>query len=129
MSRYFTINELTRSDTAVRLGIANVPTQQERQRMEVLMNWLDGIRAKYGKPLYVNSGYRCQKLNRAVGGVWNSQHTKGEAVDLDTRCGQNKQLFDLINMYGGFDQLIWENGGKWIHVSHKATNNRGQVIR
>lgn len=129
MSRYFTLNELTRSDTAVRLGIANVPTQQDRQRMEVLMNWLDGIRAKYGKPLYVNSGYRCQQLNRAVGGVWNSQHTRGEAVDLDTRCGRNKQLFDLIKEYGGFDQLIWENGGKWVHVSHKSTNNRGQVIR
>ena len=100
------------------------------------MNWLDGIRAKYGKPLYVNSGYRCQKLNRAVGGVSNSQHLKGQAADIciDGDLRKGRKWFEYIRQHLTFDQLIWEHdrsGTYWIHVSYVAPaygRNRKQVI-
>lgn len=129
MAKYFTMAEMTRSETASRLKINNTPDAPTRERLETLMTYLDKIREEARCPLYVNSGYRCKKLNRIVGGVGNSQHMRGEAADLDTRTGHNKDLFDLIIKIGGFDQLIWENGGRWIHVSHKENGNRGQIIR
>lgn len=129
MAKYFTMAEMTRSETAKKLKINNTPDTETTERLNELMAYLDTIREEARCPLYVNSGYRCKKLNRIVGGVGNSQHMKGEAADLDTRTGNNKALFDLIRKMGGFDQLIWENGGRWIHVSHKKNGNRGQVIR
>ena len=68
----------------------------------------------------MNSGYRSPKLNKRVGGVPKSQHQKGEAVDITTgSIKQNKVLYDIIDKQGNYDQLIWENGGEWIHVSYK----------
>ena len=77
-------------------------------------------RREYGKYIKVNSGYRALKLNKRVGGVAKSQHQKGEAVDITTgSIKQNKALYDIIDKQGNYDQLIWENGGEWIHVSYK----------
>ena len=90
------------------------------------------MREAWGRPIVVNSGYRCPKLNRAVGGVARSQHTKGEAADIRTlsnRRWENEQLFKLIvKMKLPFDQLIDEHGYSWIHVSYSEGKNRRQVL-
>jgi hypothetical protein len=87
------------------------------------------LRTVYGKPIRVNSGYRCPKLNKAVGGSATSQHVLGQAADITGgNKSENKILFDLIkSLKLPFDQLIWENGGTWVHVSY-GPRNRRQVL-
>lgn len=83
--KHFTMQELASSATAERKGIDNTPDQKAAAALTVLVaNVLDPLRDAWGKPIVVNSGYRCPKLNRAVGGVARSQHTKGEAADIRT---------------------------------------------
>lgn len=131
--KYFTIQELTISNTAERKGIDNTPDQKAAAALTALVaNVLDPLREAWGKPIVVNSGYRCPKLNRAVGGVARSQHTKGEAADIRTlsnRRWENEQLFKLIvQLKLPFDQLIDEHGYSWIHVSYAEGRNRRQVL-
>ena len=86
------------------------------------------------EPIPISSGFRCQTLNNAVGGVRNSQHLKGEAADLciggDIQKG--KKWFAWIKAHCEFDQLIWEHNSKgtyWVHVSYRADGqNRKQAI-
>lgn len=131
--KYFTMTELTSSATARRKGIDNTPDAKAKAALSALVaNVLDPLREKYGKPIVVSSGYRCPKLNKAVGGVARSQHTKGEAADIrcvsDSRA-ENKRLFDLIVASGlPFDQLIDEYGYDWVHVSFKDGANRRQIL-
>lgn len=131
--KYFTIQELTISNTAQRKDIDNTPDQKAAAALTALVaNVLDPLREAWGKPIVVNSGYRCPKLNRAVGGVARSQHTKGEAADIRTlsnRRWENEQLFQLIvQLKLPFDQLIDEHGYSWIHVSYSEGKNRRQVL-
>lgn len=131
--KYFTIQELTISNTAQRKGIDNTPDQKAAAALTALVtNVLDPLREAWGKPIVVNSGYRCPKLNRAVGGVVRSQHTKGEAADIRTlsnRRWENRQLYDLIRKLGlPYDQLIDEYDYSWIHVSYAEGRNRRQVL-
>ena len=93
---------------------------------------LDPARERYGKPVCVNSGYRCSKHNAAVGGVVGSQHMRGEAADIC--CSDNERLARIIEENGRYDQLIryMGPGGKirFIHVSWKRNGqNRKQVLR
>lgn len=123
MGKYFTINELTKSSTAQRLHINNNPTQEVKDNLNKLIdNVLDPLRELYGKPIIVNSGYRCTKLNKAIGGAKNSQHLVGQASDIRTVQNtkeSNKELFDLIkNSKLPFDQLINEYDYNWVHVSY-----------
>ena len=129
MGKYFTIDELCRSGTADRLGIKNVPSADVKERLEELINeLLDPVREAWGKPIRVNSGYRCPQLNKAVGGVANSQHLKGEAADITTgSTWENKALFELIRKNYEFDQLIDESRFTWVHVSY-VKKNRRQVL-
>ena len=129
MGKYFTIDELCRSGTADRLGIKNVPSADVKEKLEVLINeLLDPVREAWGKPIRVNSGYRCPQLNKAVGGVANSQHLKGEAADITTgSTWENKALFELIRKKYEFDQLIDESRFTWVHVSF-VKKNRRQVL-
>lgn len=131
--KYFTINELTSSTTAVARGIRNTPSLLEIRCLTALVdNVLDPARSELGRPITVTSGFRCKALNKIVGGTSNSQHVKGQAVDIT--CYDNKRLFDIIRRQGSFDQLIWEKGtGKapaWVHVSYNMNNvrQRGQVL-
>lgn len=131
--KYFTIQELTISNTAQRKSIDNTPDQKAAAALTALVaNVLDPLREAWGRPIVVNSGYRCPKLNRAVGGVARSQHTKGEAADIRTlsnRRWENEQLFKLIvQLKLPFDQLIDEHGYSWIHVSYAEGRNRRQVL-
>lgn len=130
--KHFTIDELCRSDTARSRGIDNTPAEDVRKNLEALVaNVLDPLREWYGKPIYVNSGYRCPALNKAVGGVANSQHLTGQAADIDVNDrAENRRLMKHIEDNLDFDQLIWENGGAWVHVSYRADGkNRRQVLR
>ena len=133
--KYFSIEELCASDTAERKKIDNTPNADARLRMQRLIEQLlDPIRAAWGGPITVNSGYRSPALNRAVGGVATSQHVKGEASDITVgSSAENKRLFDKIvelQKAGriAFDQLIDESNYKWIHISYRAGNNRNQVL-
>lgn len=132
MGKYFTINELTKSSTAQRLHIDNTPSQNVKDNLTKLIdNILDPLRELYGKPIVVNSGYRCPKLNKAVGGARNSQHLIGQASDIRTVSNtkeSNKQLFNLIkDSKLPFDQLINEYDFNWVHVSYSPRNRR-QVL-
>lgn len=133
--KYFTIRELTKSNTAVRKGINNTPNSIIVNSLTALIdNVLDPLREKWGAPIIVTSGYRCPALNRAVGGASGSQHTKGEAADIrsmsDSRDDNMKLLRCLLNSGIEFDQVIAENVDSqgrpdWIHVSFtRARQNR-----
>lgn len=130
---YFTIEELIKSSTARRKGIPNLPNGEQKENLIALVdNVLDPLRKLWGKPVIVTSGFRCAKLNRAVGGVAKSQHTKGQAADIRTvenTTMANKQLFDVAMRSGlPFDQLIDEYGYNWIHISFNSKGNRKQVL-
>lgn len=133
MSRYFSLWEMTRSDTAERRGISNTPNHDVLPRLHYLMEkCLDPIREAWGKPIGVNSGYRSLILNIAVGGSPTSQHLTGEAADITTGSVEgNRKLFGIIQQIGvDFDQLIDESGYRWIHVSCKygGKGNRRQIL-
>lgn len=130
--KYFTIQELTKSATAQRKGIDNTPSVQVRANLTALVEKvLDPLREAYGKPIIVTSGYRCEKLNKAVGGAASSQHVKGEAADIrsvEDTPEENKKLFDLIVKLGlPFDQLINEYGYDWVHVSFSSRHRRQKL--
>lgn len=126
--KYFTIEELCRSNKAEKLGIENKPHNSSvKDNLISLVNHvLDPARERLGSPITVTSGYRGPKVNDAVGGVKKSQHLNGQAADLV--CKDNKKLFDIIRDNLPYDQLIWEQGGKWVHVSYNQTFNRKQII-
>lgn len=130
--KYFTIAELCRLTEADRLGIGNRCTKEHVVYLTALVdNVLDPLRERFGKPIIVNSGFRCPALNKAVGGVANSQHVKGEAVDIDTGTRQgNKELFEIIRKELPFDQLIDEKNFSWVHVSYRGEkDNRKQILK
>lgn len=131
--KYFTIRELTKSETAIRKRIDNTPSKKQEGNLRNLVKYiLDPLREAYGKPIVVTSGFRCQALNDILGGSKTSQHKEGEASDIrtveDTR-EENKKLFDLIiELDLPFDQLINENNFDWIHVSY-SNRNRKQILK
>lgn len=130
--KYFSLAEFIQSATAKRLNIDNTPTFEIVDNLNRLADYLDNIREKLGKPILVSSGYRCPVLNKAVGGVVNSQHQKGLAADLV--CADMDGLEKVLRETGGFDQLIKEHrkGSKsfWFHVSVCTRNGkpRNQII-
>lgn len=125
-SNFFTIKELSKTNQEFN----NTPTEEAKENLKALIdNVLNPAREEYGKPIYVTSGYRSFSVNKAVKGKTNSQHTKGQAADLQTNEGKtgNKALFDIIRKQGNFDQLINEKDYSWIHVSYNSNGNRGNV--
>lgn len=116
---------------ATKTGITNIPSWQAVENLKALVNnVLDPIRESWGKPILVTSGFRCKAVNDKVGGVATSQHTKGQAADLDIGTPeQNKSLFEHICKSGiTFDQLLLENNGQWVHVSYNINKNRQQIL-
>ncbi len=136
ISKNFTLEELTASATAKAKGISNNPGQTDIVNLCGLVhNVLQPLRNWWGKEVKIGSGYRSLALNRAVGGVSNSQHMKGEAADLciDGDIQKGKSWFQYIKQHCEFDQLIWEKnpktGAYWVHVSYRCDGkNRKQVI-
>lgn len=129
--KYFTIQELTRSNTAEAKGIDNTPTPEEEKKLVALIeNVLDPLREMYGGPITVNSGYRSPALNKAVKGSSTSQHVRCEAADITGGNKEaNKRIFELIREKLPFDQLINEYDYSWVHVSYKSSGNRKEVLK
>lgn len=128
--KYFTIQELCKSTTARVKGIDNSPNSEIVNNLTKLVeNILDPLRERYGKPIHVNSGYRCPELNKAVNGSKTSQHMKGLAADITVGSPKkNKVIFDLIRELNlPFDQLIDEKNLSWVHVSY-SDKPRKQVL-
>lgn len=135
ISKNFTLEELTASDTAKARGILNIPDVQQMCNLCALVhNVLQPLRNHVGSSISLNSGFRSPQLNRAVGGVSTSQHLKGEAADISIQGNmtRGKEWFSWIRSHCIFDQLIWEHnkaGVYWIHVSYRSDGcNRKQVI-
>lgn len=132
ISKYISEKEAFGSATAQRLNIDNTPNAAQLANMkEVASVLFDRIREHYGKPIRVGSFFRSEALNKAIGGAKNSQHAQGEAIDFDTNSVEdNKRLFNwIINSGLPFDQLIWEFGGDWIHISYTTERvNRKQIL-
>lgn len=137
VTMHFTIEELYASETAKRLGIDNKPSVQKMINLVYLAAYvLEPLRVAMSEPVRISSGYRCEKLNKAVGGVYNSQHLKGQAADIciDGDMEKGRRWFNYIRDHLNFDQLIWEHdrsGTYWIHVSFVYPDfgkNRKQVI-
>lgn len=128
---YFTIKELTKSDTAYRMKINNTPSPEIKKNLHELIDTLDGIREAWGGPIKVNSGYRCPKLNKAVGGSETSVHMIGFAADLRPASGEIGRFKEFIKEYLidnhiEYDQCIIEKSGRtqWVHFG--LYNNAGK---
>lgn len=124
--KYFTLYELCKSDTAKKQNIDNFPTWEVVDNLKrIVEEILDPLREWYGRPINVNSAYRSQKLNKAVGGVNNSFHLNGCGIDIDTNSTEeNKKLFEYIKNNLPFTELGWEGNGSWIHVGYNGNNNK-----
>lgn len=121
-----------------------MPAEAKANIEALVHNVLDPVRDAYGKPIGVNSGFRCEKHNAKVGGARHSQHMRGQAADICTGekvanmtefKAQNLEIARLIVKNGRFDQLILENVGEndllplWVHVSFNPQLNRGRVMK
>ena len=138
LSKNFTYEEFIRSSTAERMGIDNRPKTKEEEKkvIENLRNLclevLQPLRDYVGAPVHINSGYRCKALNLAVGGVKNSQHSRGEAADIRIASPkQGRELAAWIEDNCRFDQMLLErnkNGGVWLHVSCKRDEKANRQV-
>jgi zinc D-Ala-D-Ala carboxypeptidase len=138
LSKNLSLAEVTKSATAKRRGIANEPTIDHLENLKaVAENIFQPIREEFMCPIFVSSGYRSEALNEAIGGSKTSQHSKGEAIDLDADVYgviTNADIFHYALDRLDFDQLIWEFGTDenpdWVHISYKKDKrNRHQVLK
>lgn len=139
ISNFVSLYEVKKSNTATRKGIDNTPNDEQLQRITTLaVNVFDQLRAWVGGPVKINSGFRSEALNKAIGGSKTSQHcaNNGAAFDIDDTFGNatNAEMFNYIKDNLSFDQLIWEFGDNdnpdWVHVSYvSAAKNRMQVLK
>jgi hypothetical protein len=134
LSQNFTLQEFTKSQTALRLGIDNTPGPEHLSNAtELFRNVVQQVRDKFGVTV-INSGYRGPKLNEAIGGASSSQHCKGEAVDIECPGTPNYDVAKFIEDELDYDQLILEfytpgiPDSGWVHVSYKSEGNRKQSL-
>ena len=130
ISEHITFEEATKSPTALRLKIINEPGVLELNSMYGVAQYcFEPLRVWYGKPIKINSFFRCKELNEAVGGAKNSQHTKGEAIDMSAGSKEeNEKLFNLCKANLIYDQLINEYDFSWVHISFRAGQNRKETL-
>ena len=130
LSPNFTLEEFTRSQTAARKGIDNLPADLHiiRAMEELCLNVLEPLREMLNRQIHINSGYRCPKLNEAVGGRPNSQHTKGEAADIIVT---GVPVADVMRVIVGstlpYDEAIIEFS-EWVHVSYSDRHRKQALI-
>ena len=139
LSEHLDLAEVTRSDSAKRNGISNMPTPEHIENFKLLAEKVfEPIRKHFGVPINISSGYRSKELNAKIGGSATSQHSSGEAIDIDMDGSAsgvtNRMVFDYIKDNLVFDQLIFEFGTKeapdWVHVSYESTGKqRKQILR
>jgi zinc D-Ala-D-Ala carboxypeptidase len=137
LSKNLSLTEMIISDSAKRAGLSNMPTEEHLANMKKLaVNVFQPIREHFNEPIHISSGYRSIQLNKLIGGVASSQHSTGEAIDIDMDGStiSNAQIFDWIKHNLVFDQLIWEFGTDanpdWVHVSYESTGKqRKQILK
>ena len=137
LSKHLSLVEVTKSNTATRLGIDNSPTEEHLANLKVVAEKVfEPIREHFGVPIGISSGYRSKKLNTAVKGSSSSEHCKGMALDIDADIFggiTNKEIFTYIRENLEFTQLIWEFGNdnepNWVHVSYNPSNLKKQVLK
>ena len=136
LSKSFTLNELTKSQEATRLGIDNTPNEEQIQNLKILCEKiLQPLRDFYGMPVSISSGYRSVALCEAIGSSAKSQHTKGQAADFEIFRVPNKEVSEFIVKNLEYDQCILEfwnenepNSG-WVHCSYSSNGNRMQYLK
>lgn len=137
ISEFLTLAELIRSESAKRNGISNMPPPEHIANLKLLAEHIfEPIRANFRCPILISSGYRSKELNAKIGGANTSQHSLGQAIDIDmdgTTYGvTNAEIFHFIKDKLPFDQLIWEFGTNenpdWVHCSY-SDRNRKQVLK
>jgi len=137
ISEHLTLAELIRSESAKRNGIPNMPPPEHIANLKLLAeNIFEPIRANFRTPILISSGYRSKELNAKIGGSNTSQHSLGQAIDIDmdgTSYGvSNADIFNYIKDKLPFDQLIWEfgndNNPDWVHVSY-SVRHRKQILK
>ena len=137
ISKHVSYKEGVRSNTALRLGIENTPSAEQLEKMEIVAKEVfEPLRKWVGGPIKVNSFFRCEKLNKAVGGSTKSQHMSGQAMDIDDGFGHrsNADMYGFIKENLNFDQMIWEFGDDenpdWVHVSFVSKEeNRNRCLK
>jgi zinc D-Ala-D-Ala carboxypeptidase len=139
LSEHLDLSEVTRSESAKRKGISNMPTEAHIANFKLLAEKIfEPIRTHFRCPIIISSGYRSKELNAAIGGSLTSQHCQGEAIDIDmdgTPNGvTNRMVFDYIKDNLEFDQLIYEfgdsNNPDWVHVSYESSGKqRKQILK
>lgn len=134
LSQNFTLNEFTKSQTALRRGIDNTPSEEHLVAAQALfLMVVQPVRDNFGLTV-INSGYRGPELNEAVGGSSRSQHCRGEAADIECPRHSNYDVAKWIEDNLDFDQLILEfytpgiPDSGWVHVSYKTEGNRKSVL-
>lgn len=137
ISEHLTLAELIRSESAKRNGITNMPTPEHIANLKLLAEHIfEPIRANFRCPILISSGYRSKELNAKIGGAMTSQHSFGQAIDIDmdgTNYGvDNEEIFYFIKDKLPFDQLIWEFGNDknpdWVHCSYSDRHRREVLI-
>jgi zinc D-Ala-D-Ala carboxypeptidase len=129
LSTHFTLEEMIKSQTAARKRISNIPDAAQTAALKLLCEKvLEPVRAHFQAPVIVTSGFRCAKLNKAIGGSGTSQHCYGQAVDFGVHGVSDLEVAKWIRDNLRFDQLILEFPPEgWVHVSYDATL-RQQVL-
>jgi zinc D-Ala-D-Ala carboxypeptidase len=135
LTKNFTLEEMTKSETALRYDIDNTPNEQEISAMKLLAEKvLQPVRDHFGKGVKVNSGFRSLDVNQKVGGSRNSDHIRGQAADIEIPGVPNAELAEWIKDNLEFNQLILEfytpgvPDSGWVHVSYIPEANRNQVL-
>lgn len=126
-SEFFTLAELTKSETAARHKIDNTPPAAIIKNLQYGVDMvLDPLRRLYGKPIKINSGFRCEKLNKLVGGVPNSWHQVGNAADIHIESADEaKILFSNLQKLPSVDTVLFEHSktAQWLHVQWNMAKN------
>lgn len=120
---YFSIYEVVHSEVAEEKGIFNLPLDEKViDNLNYSVSRMDEIREGYGKPININSWYRCKELNAEVGGAENSKHLTGLAVDIR----YDKDLLEYLKQKPQYDKLILEKAGKtkWLHIQFKRDRSK-----
>ena len=137
ISKHISYKEGVHSNTAMRKGIENMPSEEHLENMKLIAEKVfEPLRKWVGGPIKINSFYRCPELNKAIGGSSRSQHCKGQAIDIDDTFGiaTNADMYTWVKHNLSFDQMIWEFGNddnpNWVHISYVSEKkNRNRCLK
>jgi zinc D-Ala-D-Ala carboxypeptidase len=137
ISEHLSLKEVTKSNTALRLGISNSPNKEQLENLKLVAeNVFEPIRNHFGVPIGISSGFRGNRLNKAVKGSLTSDHCHGKALDIDADIYgglTNAEIFYYIKDNLDYKQLIWEYGDDnepaWVHVSYDPNNNKKTTLK